>query len=394
VRSDLASLARRLIAADTTSTRSNLPVLEPLADRLDALGFRAHLQSWTADGVAKANLVAVAGPPAPGGLIVCGHGDTVPWEGQPGWTRDPLELEIGEERVFGRGTSDMKVFLAQAVTAAGALDLGRLRRPLVFAVTADEEIGCIGAARLAPELVQLVGEDRFPHLCWIGEPTSWEVFHVHKSVTVFDVTIRGRGGHSGLPSLGVSAIAVAGKVVEVVCNYQRELRERPSAKFRESFPEAPYSTINLGTIRGGTVANVIPEECVLRLSTRGLPDRDPLEIRNELACRLATLDARDPAFPAAPARVEVGAATVVPAMSSPRGTALEQALRERLGKTTVRGSLLAADGCRFAPLGIASLISGPGDFGEAHQPNESISRKAFEEGAEVVRSVVERICST
>src|SRR5207247_2742224 len=113
-------LASRLVGCDTTSARTNLPSIELLAERLEGQGFRQRVQSWKGDGAIKANLVAVAGPPEPGGLIVCGHTDTVPWEGQPGWNREPLRLEIDDQRVYGRGTSDMKVFLAQAVVAADA----------------------------------------------------------------------------------------------------------------------------------------------------------------------------------------------------------------------------------------------------------------------------------
>jgi acetylornithine deacetylase len=389
---ELVDLARRLVACDTTSARTNLPAIELLAGCLEGHGFRPRVQSWEVGGATKANLVAAAGPPEPGGLIVCGHTDTVPWEGQPGWNRDPLRLEIGDQRVYGRGTSDMKVFLAQAVVAAGAIEVSRLRRPLVLAFTADEEVGCVGAERLAPDFGGLLGDRPLPRLCWIGEPTSWEILHAHKSLSIFDVTIRGRGGHSGHPALGVNAIAVAARVLEVINRHQQELRAAASSGFAETFPEAPYSTLNVGIIRGGTAVNMIAEECVLRLSTRGLPDADPLEIHRELRHRLAVLDSRDPAFPGVAAAIEVGDPLVVPAMSTPRATALERALFERLAETTARGSLLAADGCRFAPLGVATLICGPGEFAEAHQPNESISRRAFEEGADVIHAVVERLC--
>jgi acetylornithine deacetylase len=389
---DLADLARRLVALDTTSTNTNEPLIALLAERLEDAGLRVHVQSWKVDGKAKANLVATIGPAAHGGLLISGHTDTVPFVGQPGWTRDPLVLDIGADRVYGRGTSDMKVFIAQAVCAARSIDRARLRRPLVLAFTADEEVGCLGAARLAPDLERLLGAVPLPTQCWIGEPTGWEVYSAHKSVTLFDVTIRGRGGHSGLPALGVNAIAVAGRVIEELSRYQKELCAEPSRAYVDVFPDAPFSTLNLGTVHGGTVANMIAEECVIRVSTRGLPDIDPLAIRTEVCERLAALDARDPAFPGQPATIEVGEAIVVPAMSSARDSALERALFSRLGRATALGSLLAADGCHFAPLGIATLIAGPGDFDQAHQPNESLSRRAFEEGAHVVRSVVERVC--
>lgn len=388
---DVADLARRLVALDTTSTNTNEPLIALLAERLEDAGFRVHIQSWKVDGKTKANLVAAIGPAEPGGLLISGHTDTVPFVGQPGWTRDPLVLEITDDRVFGRGTSDMKVFIAHAVCAARTIERSRLRRPLVLGFTADEEIGCLGAARLAPDLERQLGDIPLPTQCWIGEPTGWDVFSAHKSVTLFDVAIRGRGGHSGLPSLGVNAIAVAGRVIEELSRYQQELRARPSPAFAEIFPDAPFSTLNLGSIRGGTVANMIAEECVIRISTRGLPDIDPRAIHAEVRRRLAAIDARDPAFPGPSATIEVGDAIVVPAMSSVRDTPLERALFARLGRSTALGSLLAADGCHFAPLGIATLMAGPGDFEQAHQPNESLSRRAFEEGADVVRSVIERV---
>jgi acetylornithine deacetylase len=390
--SRIADLAARLIACDTTSERSNVAVIDVLADRLDAIGFRTRIQRWDTGGVQKANLVASTGPQAAGGLMICGHTDTVPWKEQPGWTRDALRLEIADDRVYGRGSSDMKVFIAQAVVAADEIPRSQLRRPLVLAFTAEEEIGCLGAARLAPALGALL-DVAVPTLCWIGEPTSWDVFHAHKSFAVFDVVVRGRGGHSGLPSLGVNAIGAAASVLEAIGRYQSELRARPSAAFREVFPDAPYATVNLGTIRGGSAVNMIADECVLRVSTRALPDADPLEPYREIARRLGEIEARDPAAPSGRAEISLGEPLVVPGMFSPLGSELEQALCERLRKTTVRGALLGADGCRLQEIGVRSLICGPGDFTEAHQPNESISRRAFEEGSSIIRSVVERLCA-
>lgn len=388
----IAELAKRLIAIDSTSARSNRGVIDLLADRLASIGFRVAIQAWEADGVAKANLVACAGPPVEGGLILSGHTDTVPWEGQAGWEREATNFAMEGNRVFGRGTSDMKVFLAQAVAAASAAGTDRLRRPLVFLFTADEEVGCLGADRLAPELNRLLETTPTPRLCWIGEPTSWEVFRAHKSVALFDVIVRGRGGHSGLPTLGTNAIGAAGAVIAEIGRYQEELRRSPSQQFLDLFPDAPHHTVNFGEIAGGTAANVIAEECRIRLSTRGLPDADPLECYHEIARRLRALTAVDPASPVRAAEISLGEPFSIPAFESPQGTPLEQALFHRLGRSDVRGALLGADACRFAPLGINCLICGPGEFDQAHQPNESISRKAFEEGEDVVRSVIERLC--
>jgi acetylornithine deacetylase len=219
-----------------------------------------------------------------------------------------------------------------------------------------------------------------------------EIYHAHKSFAAFDVRVRGRGGHSGLPTLGVNAIGAAAAVLAEIGRVQSELAAHASADFATIFADAPYTTVNLGTIRGGSAVNVIADECVLRVSVRTLPTVDPLDVYRQIGRRLAVLDARDPASPGQPAAISLGEPMLVPAMQTARGTALEHVLCERLGNRNVTGALLGADGCRFQAVGVQSLLCGPGDFNEAHQPNESISRRAFEEGVAVVRSVVERLC--
>ncbi|MGH7896319.1 MAG: M20 family metallopeptidase [Candidatus Binatia bacterium] len=387
----LEEVASRLIAFDTVSDRTNVPAVEYLADQFEPHGFRPTIQRYERAGVAKANLIAFAGPPLPDGLIISGHVDTVPFQGQPGWQRDPLRLELDGDRVYGRGTSDMKVFLAHCVDAAARLDRGRLARPLVFLFTADEEVGFFGAERATAALGDLLGEIPIPRQAWIGEPTGYEVFHTHKGIGYLTVTIRGRGGHSGLPEQGSNAIAVAGHVIAAIGRYQEEQRTNPSAAFAEVFPDAPYTALNFGIIRGGTAANMIAEECTITVSFRSLPDRDPLEVHRELAARVTAVEPRDYGSDR-PATITLSEPFVAPPLLSPRGTPLEAALFEVLGRHESRGALFAADACRFAAAGIASLLCGPGDFEEAHQPNESIGREAFEKGTDVVLAVVERLC--
>jgi len=389
--SHLHTLASELVGADTVSDRGNAGVMERLADRLAGAGFEARLQRWGAAEAEKANLVAWAGPPEPGGLILSGHLDIVPFAGQPGWTREPLRLAFEGERVYGRGTSDMKVFLAQCVDAAGALDRAALRRPVVLLFTSDEEIGCLGAARLAPELDSLLGEIPKPALAWIGEPTSWQVFHLHKGIVAFGVTVRGRGGHSSVPSAGVSAIAVAARALASIGELQAELRRRPRADFARVFPDAPYTTLNFGTISGGTASNMIAEHCAFTVSYRPLPDEDPLTVYREVRARLLERAHADWGSELE-GRIEVSEPLVAPGMLSPAGSPLERVLRDELGAGPPGGAPFCTDGGRFAAAGIASLICGPGDLEQAHQPDESVSRAAFEAGTGYILRVVERMC--
>jgi acetylornithine deacetylase len=383
--------ARRLVAFDTVSARSNLDAVEYLGGELARRGFRVATQPIELSATRHANLVAWIGPPREGGLIISGHIDTVPFEGQPGWTRNPLTLEIAGDRIYGRGTSDMKCFIVQCLDASARLDASRLKRPLVFVFTAGEEVGCLGAKEAASALARILGDVPAPGVAWIGEPTSFGLCHAHKSIVLFDVIVRGRGGHSGAPAEGVNAIAVMGKAMDVIGRYQEELAARPSGAFRDVFPESPHDVLNFGTIRGGLAVNVIAEECRLAVSYRSLPDSDPLGVYRELERRLAALDRHDYASRNRAATIELTEPLVVPPLNSERGTELERALMDATGARDSRGALFGTDGGWFARFGITSLICGPGDLDQAHQPDESIRREPFERGTAVILRVVERL---
>jgi acetylornithine deacetylase len=385
---------RRLIAYDTVSAKSNVEAAEFLADSLDTAGFKTEFQHIDIAGVPHANLVAWSGPSVPDGLIISGHIDTVPFEGQPGWTRDPLKAEIGAGRLYGRGVTDMKGFLAQCLVAARDLKKATLKRPVVFVFTACEEIGCRGAEQVAPHLAAMLGEIPMPRLAWIGEPTSNGICHAHKSIVSFEVKVIGRGGHSGAPAEGVNAIAVMGKVIEVIGKLQRERASAPDADFVQAFPDSSYDVLNFGIIGGGIALNIVAEECRLRVSYRSLPDAEPIALYREIESRVREIDTRDWAGGSHRAKVVLGPAFVVPPLLSARGTSLEKALAEATGANDSRGAVFATDGGWFASAGITSLVCGPGDLDQAHQPNESIRRDAFERGPEMILGVIDRMCGS
>ena len=391
-RHDLVEILSELVAADTVSSNGCRAAMERLGDRLADAGCEVAYQTWGEGAGAKANLVATLGPPEPDGLILSGHLDVVPFADQPGWTREPLTLGLEDARAFGRGTTDMKGFLAQCVVALADLDADRLRRPLGLVFTADEEVGCQGAARLAPVLAETFGRVPLPKLCWIGEPTSWEVFHTHKGVASFGVTVRGAGGHSSLPEAGVNAIAVAAQLMARIGEVQAELRGSPSAEWARVFPEAPYTTLNFGTVAGGSALNMIADECRFAVSYRPLPDEPTEALWTRLRDRLLDDPPVDWGSGRAAVAVEVGPPFSAPGLASPLGTPLEHALRERLGRTAVGGAPFCTDGGQLAAAGIDSIICGPGDLDQAHQPDESISRQALDEGVGHVRAVVEALC--
>ncbi len=387
----LEALLADLVAHDSVSAHGNRALMDGLAQRCADAGARVALQRWGEGSHAKANVVAVLGPDAPDGLVLSGHADVVPFADQPGWTRDPLRLTADGDRLYARGTSDMKGFIAQCLAALPRIDATKLARPIVLIFTADEEIGCLGAQRLVPALPELLGACPVPKLAWIGEPTSGRVFHAHKGVVDFVIRVSGRGGHSSIPEAGANAIAGAAEVAARLGRLQAEQRARPSARFAALFPEAPYATFNLGTIHGGSASNMIADVCTLTVSYRPLPDEDPLAFWREARERLLGTPLRDPGSEL-PLTLEVMPALAAPGLLTPRGTRLETELLAQFGGHDVGGAPYCTDGGRFALAGIDSLICGPGDLAEAHQPNESLSRSALAAGIEPIVAIASRLC--
>ncbi|MGA2410790.1 MAG: M20 family metallopeptidase [Candidatus Binataceae bacterium] len=388
----LYKVLERLIGFNTVSSLSDVPAAEYLADQFDDQGFKCALHQVDIDGAKQANLLAWTGPAVPDGLIISGHIDTVPFEGQPGWDRDPLKMEVADERIYGRGTSDMKGFLAQCAEVARTIDPSRLRRPLVFLFTANEETGGNGSRLIAPELQDLLGDLPPPQLAWIGEPSSNRVMSAHKSIVKFGVTVRGLGGHSGMPEQGVNAIAVMGKVIQALGGLQAERRLAVDPELAPLFPDSPYDVMNFGTIQGGIAINIIAEECTLKVSYRSLPNSDPSRLYEEAERLIAAIDPHDYGSPNHLATITLSPPNVLPPMRSPAGTALEQALFAATGTNSAGGALYWTDAGWFARAGIHSLICGPGEFEQAHRPNESIGRGAFQRGPALILDVIERIC--
>ncbi len=385
---DLLEICRRLVAFDTVPTASNVACAEYLADLLDNAGWQILLHRDHALGADKASLVAWAGPPVERGLILSGHMDVVPHADQPGWTRDPLVLDTDGERIYGRGVSDMKAFLAQITVVARELDASRLERPLVLIFTCDEEMGCLGAARLAPHLRRLLGELPLPGECLIGEPTSFEVFIAHKGHVRLTVRIDGRGGHSSRPDLGTNAIAAMAEAAAELNAMEQDLLGRTTPEGRRLFPELPAAAINLGLITGGTADNMIADRCELTIGLRPLPGDDPELLIREVELRMTGAARRR--FPAA--ELSLVEREVTPAMSSPADGRLARTLAELSGCRHLRGAPFATDGGQLEGIGIHSVICGPGELEQAHRPDESLPISSLRRGAELIRELITRVC--
>ncbi len=391
-RSELWEISRQLVSFNTVSALSNVHAAEYLANYLEAVGFSTRLLKETVQDVEKAMVVAWAGPTVPGGLIISGHIDVVPFDKQPGWTVDPLKLSTDGQRIFGRGVSDMKVFLAQAVLAAKRLSLARLQKPLVYILTCDEEVAGQGAGRLAKQLPQIMHDCPLPTVALIGEPTSFNIFAAHKGYATFDIHVRGKGGHSSVPQVGLNAIEKMADVIQLLKETNSQLQQRFSPENAALFPASPTSTLNYGLINGGLAPNMIAETCNLVVSMRIAPGDQEDTIIQQIQEKIAQTITRPIQQFAAECGVRVDNVITTPPLYSPTNDAFCTLLRHIIQTHTTQGAPYATDGGQFQQVGINSYICGPGLLEEAHQPNESIPIDNFLSGLDKLEHIIHAWC--
>jgi acetylornithine deacetylase len=378
---DLAiELYDRLVAIDTTSSESNLAAISRLEEVLDRPGI--SLRRYPSPDGRKANLWARLGPaPAPGdraGLVLSGHTDCVP--AGTGWTSDPFTLTDLGDRWVGRGTADMKGFVALAAAFAATLDPTRLRHPLGLLFTYDEEVGMHGAR----EFLRARSEaEPLPRAWVIGEPTSLAVARMHKGHWKLRVTLAGRTAHSGTPQHGDNAIEKAAPLLEALRSLRLELEaERPP--LGEFFPEAPFVPLNVARIEGGVAINVVPDRCAVELGFRPLPGGDPDLVERRVVERIRA------AVPAAEI-VRVGVSEpLLTAEASP----LHRELCALVGQHASRGAPFSTDAGPLATLDLDAVVWGPGSIEVAHRPDEWMPKSDFARCAELLPRLVERFCGS
>lgn len=390
--SELWEVSRRLVSFNTVSAYSNVDAAEYLANLLEDSGFIVQILKETVEGVEKAMVLAWAGPEVTGGLIISGHIDVVPFEGQPGWESDPLVMHTDGQRIFGRGVTDMKVFLAQAVLAAKRLSLNKLRRPLMYIFTCDEEIAGRGSKRLINIIPKLSDRYPLPSVALIGEPTNFDIFPAHKGYAAFDICVRGKGGHSSAPSIGLNAIERMAEVIRLLQEANENFREKSTIENTHLFPESPSSVFNCAVVSGGLAANMIPETCRLTVSIRVAPGDRVEEILMQLQERIEGEIARSMKEIGPEYGVFIENMITTPPMHSPIDSAFCQCLSQVMGRSVERGAPYATDGGQFERIGISSYICGPGLLAEAHQPNESIPIANFWAGLEKVEQIIYEWC--
>lgn len=366
-----------LVAIDSVSMRSNAEIADYLASRASAAGFSVKRFPYLDDrGISKTNVIAFSGAQRneqiEAELALVGHTDTVPFAAS--WT-DALNLTELDGKLFGRGSCDTKGFIAATLSAVESLELKSLKRPLALVFTADEEVGCLGAKRLA-ELRPMTVKHAI-----VGEPTSLRPMRAGKGYCLAEVTVRGREGHSAYPSVGASAIFRAARLVSELERIAEKLKEDK----REEF-DPPYTTLNVGLIQGGTAKNIIAGECRFTLEWRPVPGQRGEHLIELLKTVVEKQTATDPDFECDITTSRLDEATETPA-DAPLVRMLEEATG--LGAGTVA---FGTEAPQLTDLGAHSVVLGPGDIRVAHRTGEFVPIDELRSCEAILRRAIEHFC--
>jgi len=354
-------MIKRLINFETVSRNSNLDLIHYVQDYLHTHGIPSTLVP-NHDGN-KANLYATIGPQTKGGVILSGHTDVVPVDGQP-WSTDPFTVTRKDNRLYGRGTCDMKSFIAIALAMVPTFRQKALKRPIHLALSYDEEVGCLGAPALIAEMVsQLPPVDAVI----VGEPTSIQPVVAHKGIAALKTTVTGHEAHSSQVQRGVSAVMVAAKLVSFIQQMMDENRQNAEASCA-FIP--PYTTLHVGTIRGGTAINIISRKCEFVWDIRCLPGDDWQHYLTRFNNYAETL-LREMRQVSQDANITTEVFASAPPLQDKGGSA-QALLTELLGTQDSTVVPFAAEAGQFQEAGYSVVLCGPGSIDQAHQPDEYI----------------------
>lgn len=349
-------LLTQLIAFDTTSYKSNLDLILHVKALFDQhkietlLNFNAEKN--------KANLLATVGPKDLPGIMLSGHSDVVPVEGQQ-WDSPAFEAQLKDGKIYGRGTADMKGFLACAIMTMLDASKQTLKRPLHLCISYDEEIGCIGVRGI---LDQLAATIKPPMLCVIGEPTMMQLALAHKGKTVFRAHCCGEEGHSALAPNFVNAIHVASSLVESIQRVQQNLQRNGH---QDLGYDIPYTTVHVGKIAGGTALNIVPNSCTVDYEIRHLAEDSSTDIQNQILQQI-TAHFQD--------QIEVNEVNQYPGLKTSPTIDAVKFMQELLPPDTAIGNIsFGTEGGLFQnALHCPVVVCGPGDIAVAHRPNEFV----------------------
>ncbi len=356
------TLLDRLIAFETTSAASNLPLIEFVEDYLKTRGFQ--VTRVPDDTGLKAGLFAVLGP-AGDGVMVSAHTDVVPVTGQI-WTRDPFRLSRDGDRLYGRGTTDMKGYLAAMLALADRASTVPLKEPLKLAISYDEEIGCVGMQSMISHLPRALGT---PRACFVGEPTSMEVAIGHKGKAAFEAICRGQSGHSALAPQFTNALHLAAEFITELRGIQRHYATKGA---RDAAYGVPYSTVHVGTLTGGTALNIVPDRAEMRLEYRHLAADPTSEIAARIFAAAEHVSARFQALDPE-ASIDLTQVNAYPGLDVPEDAKIVSLAKSLARSNATTKVAFGTEAGFFQGLGIPTVVCGPGSMaGQGHKPDEYI----------------------
>ncbi|NBC97183.1 MAG: acetylornithine deacetylase [Deinococcus-Thermus bacterium] len=379
---DCLATLERLIGYPTVSADSNFALIAYLAERLESAG--ATVELLTDASGSKANLWATLGPDTPGGLVLSGHTDVVPVD-DAYWTSDPFVMREDDGRLYGRGTCDMKGFIAACIGALPALAATRHEKPIHFAFTYDEEVGCVGARHLVDHLRAVEAR---PAMALIGEPTSMRIVDGHKGCCEYSTRFRGAEGHGSRPELGVNAVEYATRYVARLMELRGALAAAPPEGSRF---EPPHTTISVGALTGGVAHNVIPGLAQVDWEMRPVAWDDALRVKDDLArfCDEVLLPEMRAISPGAGVETEVVGEVVG---LEPRA---ENGARDMVASLLgTNGADLVAFGTEaglFQGIGLDAIVCGPGDIAQAHKPDEFIAVAELERAIALLQGIAAKV---
>jgi len=375
------ALLERLIAFESVSDASNLAIVEFVEDYLGRCGLKSRRAPNAAGD--KAAILATIGPRVDGGIVLSGHTDVVPVEGQP-WSSPPFAMREAAGRLYGRGACDMKGFDACVLAMAPAFRDARLKRPVHIVLSYDEETTCLGSR----DVIGWFGRDEpRPAAAIVGEPTMMAVADAHKSIATFQTLVTGHEAHSALPMLGANAVAAAADIVSEIGRIARAYEEGPlDPRFTP-----PYSTLHVGTIRGGTAHNILARECVFNWEFRGLPGASAASAAAKVQAFVdKTAAPRLTRFVPGPS-IETTMEVDVPPLAAEPGSAAEAlALRLTRSNRTIAVSF-ASEAGHFQAAGLSTIVCGPGSIDAAHKPDEFVDEAQLKACLEFLEGLAETL---
>ena len=366
---DCVATLERLVGYATVSSDSNFALIAYLAERLEGAG--AAVELLTDGSGTKANLWATLGPDAPGGLVLSGHTDVVPVDDQD-WTSDPFVLREEAGRLYGRGTCDMKGFIAACIAALPALAATRHSTPIHFAFTYDEEVGCVGARHLVEHLRETGAR---PAMALIGEPTSMRIIDGHKGCCEYSTRFHGAEGHGSRPELGVNAVEYATRYVARLMELRAALAAAPPEGSRF---EPPHTTLSVGALTGGVAHNVIPGLAQVDWEMRPVAWDDALRVKTELQAFCDATLLPEMRAVSAGAGIETDVVGEVVGLEPRAENAARDIVASLLGSNGADLVAFGTEAGLFQEIGLDAIVCGPGSIAQAHKPDEYVELAELE----------------